>query len=213
MSPAVKQREPSPALPSYIWDPRLQGGRYVEVQTGRMVKRDRIVELLRRVSDLTEDVFVNLADLYLDQTISAPVFEEAFSLLVKRAWAANAALAVGGWDRLSENDRVRLSQGLKREFQAVNQFAGELGDLSERQIRARAASYASNSYGQFYELNRQRARVSGEFSEVRLVTVGDKNVCEICLGYEAMGWQPLEDVPWLPPGLIHVADRCDEDFR
>lgn len=202
-------------LPGYTWDDRLRN--YVDLSTGRMVKRSEIADLLRSVTDRAGDTMAALGERVANGKITPREFYEAMATTVRQSYNANAALARGGWAQMTPADWGRNGHALRVEYERLRAFAQEIQDgklsltqrpLSEAQIVARARLYADSAYGRYWQITDERARAAG-LKQGRTRTAGDDRVCEICRGEERKGWQPI--VSFRPP-LYHAGCRCDAEY-
>lgn len=203
-------------LPGYVWDPRMQGGRYRDALTGRLVPRSRIINLLRQFADGFGDRVARLAESAAKGEIRAAVFEVAIQQEVKRAYLCSAALGAGGWDRLGPYEWGRIGGTLRGEYRYLSRFAAQLaaGELSPAAAAARARLYAGKAYSQYWHVARERA-VAGGLKEEKWESVGDERVCPDCDSLDAMGWVPIGTHPVPGEGRTQClgACRCDVLYR
>jgi len=194
-------------LPGYSWDDRLRN--YVDNDTGRMVKRSDITDLLRDMTKASEDRISEYGRLAADGSMSPRAFYEAMQQEIKLATNTNAALAKGGWAQMTQADWGANGAQLRQEYAYLRNFAGEIaaGNLTPAQIAARANLYANSTYSRYWEITTEEQRQRGMTQE-RLVTMGDDKVCEICQDEASKGWQPIGT--YIPP--IHPGCRCDVEY-
>lgn len=197
----------SVGLPGYSWDDKLRN--YVNSDTGRMIKRSEVGDLLRETTKATEDRMTELGRLFANDTISPRAFYEAMQEEVKLATNTNAALAKGGWAQLTQADRDANETQIRQEYARLWQFARDKQDglLSPAQIEARANLYTNTTYSRYWEIMTEQERLAGMTQE-QLVTVGDDRVCVECADAEARGSVPIGT--FNPP--IHPGCRCDVEY-
>ena len=197
----------SVGLPGYSWDDKLRN--YVNSDTGRMIKRSEVGDLLRETTKATEDRMTELGRLFANDTISPRAFYEAMQEEVKLATNTNAALAKGGWAQLTQADRDANETQIRQEYARLWQFARDKQDglLSPAQIEARANLYTNTTYSRYWEIVTEQERLAGMTQE-QLVTVGDDRVCVECADAEARGFVPIGT--FNPP--IHPGCRCDVEY-
>lgn len=197
----------SVGLPGYSWDKALHN--YVNNDTGRMVKRSEIGDLLRDVTKATEDRMAQLGAWAADGSMSPRRFYEAMQQEVKLATNTNAALAKGGWAQMTPADWGANGAQLRQEYANLRNFANEIaaGNLSPAQIEARAALYTNTTYSRYWEIMTEQEKLAGMTQE-QLVTVGDDRVCVECADAEARGQVPIGT--FNPP--IHPGCRCDVEY-
>lgn len=205
-------------LPGYVWDSRMAGGRYRRLlpdgRLGRLVSREVVIDELRDATERVADTFVNLGRALGEGRITPAQFERAMQITAKHAHLANGALAAGGWDQMGAADFGRVGGRLRFEYRRIGEFARaaqealDAGEaLDPDALAARAGLYDNSAYSTYYRVRRARE----EFSESRLITVGDDNVCPICEEIEAREWVAIGSYP--PPGTIHPGCRCTEELR
>ena len=194
-------------LPGYAWDPALHN--YVDLATGRMVKRKAVVQLLTGVVERADDVLAALARAAVRGEITPRQFYELAQREVKHAYNASVALAEGGWHQVPPAEWGRNGGYLRKEYARLREFAAamERGELTEAQAVARARLYGNSAYGRYWDIRTAQARRRGKTRE-RLRTAGDDRVCPVCLDEEASGWRPIGTyrVP------IHAGCRCFLDY-
>lgn len=202
-------RQPGSAvgLPGYSWDDKLHN--YVNDDTGRMIKRSEVGDLLRETTKAAEDRMGELGRLFANDQISPRAFYEAMQEEIKLATNTNAALAKGGWAQLTQADRDANETQIRQEYARLWQFARDKQDglLTPAQIEARANLYTNTTYSRYWEIMTEQERLRGMTQE-RLVTVGDDKVCEECTGEAANGWVMIG--MYNPP--IHPGCRCDVEY-
>lgn len=195
-------------LPGYAWDKRLN--RYVDLESGKMIARAKIQALLTEVTQDSANTVGRLAESVIKGELTPRQFYEAAQITLKHLHNANAALAVGGWDRMTPSDWGRNGGILRSEYRHLAEFTRQIsaGELSEKQIVARAKTYVDSAFSRYWKLDREMQKRNGKKQE-RLRTVGDELVCEICIATEKSGWQPIGTVA-LPQ---HIGCRCGLDYR
>jgi hypothetical protein len=204
-----------PAPPGYAWDPRLGStGRYRIVTPsgalGRIVSNAQIASHLRDLATASEAHLRNIGALMAEGRISAATFQLAMQSSIKHMHTANTALAYGGWDRVPASAWGRAGQQLRQEYQALARFANEInrGEMAGNAIRDRAALYADNAYGRYYDEQGRVARSRG-YNLVRIVTAGDERVCAVCRSAEYAGMVPVGTYS-IP---LHPRCRCEQLFQ
>lgn len=204
------QRGSPVGLPGYAWDPRLHN--YIDMKSRRMVGRQAINDLLRSVADGSGARLEKLAQAANEWLLTPRQFYELAQREIKHSFNACAALAKGGWDRMTPADWGMNGWQLRQQYAHLRQFAADIAAKlpSLPQAMARARSYADAAFGRFWELKRGIERLRGR-SEERIRTAGDDRVCDVCEGLEKQGWQPIGTLPLA--GRVHVACRCDMEYR
>jgi hypothetical protein len=197
-------------LPGYAWDTRLRN--YVDLSTGRMVKRAAVVDMLDGVLQRSSGTVERLALSAHDGTLTPRQFYEAMQREVRLANNAAAALAKGGWAQMTQSDWGRNGALLREEYRHLRGFAADIaeGKLSPAQVAARAKLYADSAWRRYWEVHEGQMTEAGK-GEEHWRTRGDDRVCAVCLELEARGWQPIGSMP--VPGSIHAGCRCGKDFK
>ncbi len=195
-------------LASYAWDARLRN--YVDLSTGRMVKRELITNLLRTVVAGSERRLAVLGEMYAKGQMTSRQFYELMTREIKLGVNTATALASGGWHNVTQAAWGRNGALCRSDYQYLREFIQAVGrgELSEAQIIARAKLYGNTAYGRYWELEQAAQRARGMTQE-RLRTRGDDRVCPLCLAEERRGWQPIGT--WRIP--LHLGCRCDLEHQ
>jgi hypothetical protein len=197
-------------IPEYGWDAKLHN--YVNLVSGRMVKRELVNGLLSDVADRSATTMAELARSAVAGDLTARQFYEAMAREVRQAYNASAALGKGGWHQMGPADWGRNGGHLQEEYRRLRDFAQAIedGTITEKQAMARARLYADSAYKRYWE-EWQKQQADLGMDEESWQTVGDERVCGACLEIEALGWVPLGELPM--PGDPHVGCRCEKEFR
>jgi len=204
--PARPQPGAAVRLPGYSYDPRTHA--YRNLSTGRLVARQAITDLLRDVADGAGNRLAALGRSAVRGDLTPSQFYELMQQEVKYAYNACAALAAGGWDRLTAREWGGNGIRLRAQYAYLRDFAQEIaaGKLTEAQAAARASTYGDSAYSRYWELDRQKQEAAG-VTMARWQTMADDRVCPSCLELERKGFQPIASLP--NPGTIHPGCRCD----
>lgn len=213
MAPKVLARKSGEkvGLPGYAWDDKAR--RYVNLTTGRYTAAKEINGLLLSITEKASDTMAALARGVAGGKLTSREFYEAMQSTLRQAYNANAALARGGWQQMTQADWGRNGHQLRIQYEALRNFCNEIRagqpPLTETQIVARARLYADSAYGRYWQVVDEQARTAG-LDEGRSQTAGDERVCDICRAEAAKGWQPL--FVFRPP-LYHAGCRCTAEYR
>ena len=204
--PARPQPGAAVRLPGYSYDPRTHA--YRNLSTGRLVARQAITDLLRDVADGAGNRLAALGRSAVRGDLPPRQFYELMQREVKYAYNAAAALAAGGWDRLTAREWGGNGIRLRAQYAYLRDFAADIaaGKLTEAQAAARASTYGDSAYSRYWELDRQKQETAG-VTMARFKTVGDERVCLACLELEGLGWVAISRLP--NPGQVHPGCRCD----
>jgi len=108
-----------------------------------------------------------------------------------------------------------LEAALEEQLQYLHGFAEAIYDKAQAEeplttaVHTRAKLYAESAWILYWVIT-QGIKRRGGATEMRLITVGDEKVCELCLEVEARGWMPIGE---MLAGKIHLGCRCDWEFR
>lgn len=197
-------------LQGYIFDTSVQRYRYL--RTGRFVARDRIIDLLERSIDSRERRVLRGTQRFLDGAISPATWITRTKTMLRRQHLQMAALAKGGWDRLTPHDYGRVGGTLRAEYDRIANMAGQIarGEVSEAQAANRMHMYLGNARKEFFLTERENLRPAdfgNMWIEKRRLEPTAQH-CEDCLRYNEMGWQSLGVLP-----VPSEDSQCDGNCR
>jgi hypothetical protein len=132
--------------------------------------------------------------------IAPSVWQAAVMEELKAGYLQHAALAAGGWDRLTQSDYGYIGGRLAAEYRHVARFIEQAleAKLTPDQISARLAQYLGGSRAAFYHIETLHLPPDAPGTmtlERREPEKGE--VCEECKALAARGWQPAGVLP--PP--------------
>jgi len=158
------------------------------------VSRAKIVDLMEKSVAGRERRLYDGIRRAIDNPASANAWLARTTTMLKRQYLQEAALAAGGWDRLTQADYGRIGGKLQAQYGRLRTMAGELrdGTVTEAQALARMRMYVGNARAEYYEVERERLPPSeaGKMRmERRRLGASKGGPCVDCLGYAAMGWQ------------------------
>lgn len=201
-------------IPGYVWDTRMRGGRYRTVgengRLGRLVSPSEIANNLRTLHERTAQQYARLASGVYSNKITVETFQMAMQSEIKSLHIAMSALGSGGWSRATQATWGRAGAALRKEYAFLAGFADDLknGRLTEDDARNRAALYADNAYGRFWN-EYSRTQASGGMKEERLIVAADERTCKICTAAAGRGWVEIGTLI-IPQ---HLRCRCEKDYR
>lgn len=202
------------AMPGYVWDSRMRGGRYRIVKAdgklGRLVPPSEIASNLRTLHERTATRYADLVSGVYSNQITVETFQLAMQGEIKSLHVAMSALGAGGWSKATQATWGRAGNTLRKEYAFLVGFADDLknGRLSEDEARARAELYADNAYGRFWN-EYSRTQESGGMKEEHLIVVGDERTCPICTAAAGRGWVQIGTL-MVPQ---HLRCRCEKEYR
>jgi len=199
-----------------VWFDKTQGGYIWQDIFGSRVVDDGWI--LQRIDHYHEFVISEQmrrqTENFITGNITLATWQERIAGNLKDAYVVNLQLGRGGKAVTTFSDYGRIGGRLKFEYAKLDQFAQEinLGQLSEKQIMARIQQYANGARTAFHD-GKRAAKLDAGFNEERRYTNPAEH-CDDCVGYEALGWQPIGSLP--PPGTGSVCMhncKCDMDYR
>lgn len=167
----------------------------------KQVKDAQLYKIVRSEVSKTEQKFEKLANRLISGNISFQQWQENMANLTRRSHVEMARLGRGGKGNTFANHYLKTGNDLRTiHYPALRQFAEQIakGELSEKQIVARAKLYGSASKNSF-----EVARLS--LYEDSIGTMGRRRLgackdhCADCIAYASQGWLPITSV--IPPGV------------
>lgn len=183
-------------LPGYTWDSRIQ--RYRSLATGRLVSRNAIMDQLGRAVTEGRDAAARITTAFYEGRLSASAWQEQLRITLRRMHGQHAALAVGGWDRMTPTDWGRIGRALRDDYARIERLAQAVqrGEITLAQALQRADGYMGNARAQYYKAEQERLRPSSaENSIVSRRILGASEHCADCVELYQRGWQPAGSMP------------------
>lgn len=208
-----KPKQQVDLLQGYTWDAGV--GRY-RYKNGTFVARAKIIDLLDTSLERRERRMVAGVQALKDGDVAQRVFVERNKLLLKRQYLQQAALARGGWDKITPEDKSRIGGYLTHEYRRMTQMSVDLttGKASVPQGQNRMTMYLGNARRIYYNIEAQTLIPGMGMQYIERRLLGRSEHCPDCLTYAGMGWQPLGVLP--PPSTQSVCDgncRCSIERR
>lgn len=194
-------------LPGFSYS--SSAARYRDLNNGRFVAKGRINDLLeQRVND-TENRLASIIQDVFSKELSPGVAQEMARDELRRLSLSNAAMGKGGIDQLNFRDYGRVGAQLRDSYSRMNRLVNDVasGKASLPQALNRLEGYTLEARNQFFAAQRDAASQSGRQMEERR-TLHARESCQDCIGYAAMGWQPLGVLP-----MIGQRSRCNAYCR
>lgn len=195
-------------LPGYTYDKDSQ--RYRNSDTGRFVSRTKVLGLLDQQVNKVESNLNNLYDLYTKTDMGKGVYVEAVGQELRRAHLQQAALAKGGWDKLTQSDYGRAGQALRQIYPKIRGTADDIdsGKVSEAQVKHRNTAYAGSGRRIYHATEQQNAQPGdGKVMVEQRILDSNAQHCEDCLNYAELGVQPAGRLP-VPGEACRCGDNC-----
>lgn len=201
-------------LPGYTWNPAAQ--RYRATATGRFVARRDILGLLDGQVNSAGNRLGELTTALHEARLAPGVWADQMQSELRRLHSQNRALAVGGWDRMTQRDWGAVGGRLRDDYARVARLAAEIqqGEVTLPQALNRVNGYIGNARIQFWNAEREhRQQRSGEVV-VELRHLGAAEHCADCVDYYDRGWCTEGVLP--PPGVDSACTthcRCTLEHR
>lgn len=202
-----------PILAGYRFDPSLRGGgQYRDLRTGRLVARQKIVELLEAQVQQRADRLARLTMNFASNEITARDWLNTMRDELRRAHLQNRALGAGGWGKLTPHDFGAVGRALQDDYRRLIGFASGIarGEVSEAQALNRLNMYLGQARKQYWIAQQERAVANVKAGMLVMARryLGIAEHCNSCVVYARAGWQPVEHLP--PPG---EGSECDGNCR
>ena len=184
-------------LRGYFYDPRTHN--YSKIGAKGFVKRDVILKKLDASLAQRQDTIMRHVDDLANGRLKGNTYLALQKRMVKQQALQQAALAAGGWDRLTPSDRGRVGQACQMVYKAQAQMVkGVLdGTISPAQATQRVhmamgtIRTASLKIDQAHMPPAKQGKVRLEIRDA----VNDKGTCEDCSKYHNQGYQPEGELP------------------
>jgi len=207
-------------LPGFTWDSRINRYRVLTPgygqRPGTIVARAKVMEVLETKVAEGKEVLAKVTVAFNKGELTAKEFQVAATSQLKTLYVQQAALGAGGWDKLTQSDYGSIGQKLRGEYRHLSSFIHEMATtdppLTDKQVAARARSYAGRARSEFIEQDVKNNIEQGKDEERRIL--GPTDHCDPCLSLAAMGWQPIDTLP--NPGTVCLgggACGCQKVFR
>lgn len=200
--------------PSTLFKYNKVGGYYYVSETGRQYTMAQVSKIAGDYNKYAAQALDRLVERFLDGNLSLQRFQVLYRQGLKDAYVVNLQLARGGARNVTFSDYGRLGNMLKQEYRYFDNFVREIaqGRFSRKYIIARMRMYG-RGVGRAWELGKFFTAVETGKAEMRRITKSVER-CDDCLGYEAMGWQPIGSLPM--PGVGSVCQtncQCETEYR
>lgn len=204
-------------LPGYTYD--ASSGRYRRADTGRFVKRDTITDLLETsISQRARDIRRGF-EAVLNEELGVTPWLHRTAQQLKREHLELAALAAGGWDRLTPADYARIEGRLNFDFKHLANMAREIseGAVSLAQGLNRLDMYLGSARREYLDVekNGRLARVKDGYALIAKRHLAPHAIhCASCEEYALWPWRPADVVPVPTEAcLCGNACRCDIEYK
>ena len=191
----------------FVFDGRV--GNYRDLDSGRVVSRNKLLELVREDIARSRTRIANLSTQLNNNQISVGNWQRAMVSEIKSLHLRSALLASGGEQGLSNRVLGATGRRLRQEYDALKAFSFQIekGELSPAQILSRSQSYTRQAITAFSTAELITRADNGAVTARRKLDPAAKH-CPECPRYQTNGFVPLENV--VPIG---VACTCRGNCR
>ena len=205
---------PADVLPGYTWSAGPQ--RYRANATGRFVARRDVLGLLDGQVSSANARLGDLTTALHEGRIAPGVWADQMQNELRRLHSQNRALAVGGWDRMTQADWGAVGGRLRGDYARVQRLAQDIqnGAATLPQALNRVNGYIGNARVQFWEGERSRRQPQPGMVSISMRTLGVAEHCQSCVDYHERGWCVEGELP--PPGVDSECTthcRCTMTWR
>lgn len=189
----------------YRWNGNSE--RYI-APSGRFVSRSAVRATLDVVLDRQMSRISAVSDALVAGDVELPVWRQHMLEAVKTAHLEGAAVAKGGWMRLTQDDYEWVGQRVRGQLTYLQAFHDSLASgiaPMDGTVGSRAAMYVEAGRGTQRVMEARMAQARGVDQE-KNVLGGSRDPCSECPALSAMGWQPVGSLP--PVGARQCLSRC-----
>lgn len=200
------------ATPVYLWDRPVQ--RFRDSATGRFIKGERVEYAVGRLEGRTVKTMDGLATDLRSGAISLRQFQTEAAKLLKDAHVAAYALARGGREQVTDDDRARARNYVYRQLEYLRQFGEDVESGKQKldgSLSRRARMYGEAVHSTFENVSAFSHESEG-FNEVRSV-LGRADHCPSCVAEAAKGWVPIGGVLPIGERECLAGCHCTLEFR
>lgn len=201
-----------PQATGYGWN----GHRYFDLDTGQFVSKATVRNALESLIDVSAVRMNGLSEKLKAGVVSLADWQSGMMDMIKQSHVAASALANGGWAQMTQSDWGYVGSLVKEQYQYLRNFAKQIVDGTQPLdgrflVRTDLYGDAANTT---YSAMQTRAYMEDGYDEERRTRENDPNVCDDCVEYADMGWQPIGTLP--EPGNDSVClkrCRCEKEYR
>lgn len=197
--------KPVPNFPEYRWN--AAAGRYIN-SSGRFIKGAELRGALNSFITAQTNQMGIISELLVSGEIKLAEWQAEMMILVKDCNLAGAALERGGWFQMGPSEFGRVGNKIKGEYGFLRNFADEIASGSQKldgTLGRRAKLYGNQARAAYYDSARASAVGMGFDQERSRLTPSES--CDVCVGEEARGWQPIGEI--IPIGSRTCLSNCN----
>lgn len=175
-------------------------GQYRNLTTKRFVGRLEVMRYVDQEAQRTQTRLQAQMRLLIESKIDLPEWERRMAQTLKDSHIRMATLGAGGKPGLTQRHYGAIGYQLREQYRYLDGFAQDLaaGKLTPKQALYRSGLYA-NSIKLAFHKSEQITKASEAFRSAKRLLDPQAHHCSSCLGYAALGWQPIEEA--VSPGV------------
>lgn len=199
----------------FQWDTRVKRYRVTEgAGKGDFISREAILSLTREAIAANKIQLIALADELTDGKLTLKQFQLEAARQVRLIHTQQAAIAAGGFDRVTPEMWLSVARELQRQYRTGRDIETgkryglkwlcediKNGKVSLPQLRQRLALYANSGKASFWEIDTQVQFNKGLTHGIRKLGKAHKH-CSPCILYSTYPPQPLQSI-------IRPTQQCD----
>ncbi len=187
-------------------------GQYIQA-SGSTVPEEALLKISNQITNFAGDGFKYSTEYLLKGKMDLVGWQKEMAQGIKDAYIVNGQLGKGGKLQMTFSDYGKLGAQIKQEYRHLTKFAEDIagGKLSEAQINARVALYAESTKKAYWIGKTSAMNVAGFDMERRVMSPAEH--CDDCVGYAALGWQPIGSLPEPGSGSVCGGNcKCHKEY-
>jgi hypothetical protein len=181
----------------WTYDPRLKGSGYRNTNTGQVMSREAVRDLVVRAVSGSQGDVGYLAGAVAGGAISPSEWYNAMREEIKDSYISQYLTGIGGRDVMTQADWGSVGGMIADQYRYLEGFYAEVkaGDMSAEAIAARANMYINSSREAF---ERAQAKANAKRTKEHKWARTPAESCDDCIALEALDWQPVDE-PFIAP--------------
>ncbi len=177
----------------FIWDKKIQRYRYKD--SGKFVSLQAVQNLTRKNISQKENTLADISKKLISGEMEINDWEKATAKILRDIHTQQYLLGIGGNKKMTNIDYGILGGEIKHELKYLRKFSKDIASkgMSEAQFKHRLTMYLEATTGTYEKARLKSHRRAGYKWEKRVRTKNES--CSPCIGFEAMGWQPIGSLP------------------
>lgn len=172
------------------WRWNESAGRYIDTETGKFISRTYALDLIKQSIQQSIVVTDTLANYVSNGLIAVDDWKSLMRSEIRDEYIRQYLAGIGGREMMTPADWGKIGSLLKEQYKFLDGFAKEVPNLSEAQIRVRAAMY-SESAGQANEMAHAKVALARGFDTVYWNVDPNLENCDVCLERQRQGGSPI----------------------